>query len=115
MSRNDDRNREIRENPFLTTKLGLLGFSGTHRGTRWPNRRPYSGTRQASRGFESRISSRIAKPLFGLSSRLAITLGAWNHHQSLEPASFEVPGALEALLNIISVILKLGKVATYSL
>ncbi|KAD6796001.1 hypothetical protein E3N88_06897 [Mikania micrantha] len=69
MSRIDDHNREIRENRFETTKLSLLGFSGTHRGTRWPNRSSCRGTRQTSRRVDSRIPSRSAKHLSGLVSR----------------------------------------------
>ncbi|KAD4888004.1 hypothetical protein E3N88_20077 [Mikania micrantha] len=38
MTRNDDRIREIRKIRFKTMKMGLLGSTETHRGTRWaPN------------------------------------------------------------------------------
>ncbi|KAD4887982.1 hypothetical protein E3N88_20055 [Mikania micrantha] len=101
MLRNDDRNRKIRENRFKTRKLGLLDFSGTHRGTRWPNGRNYSDTRQASRGFGSRNPSRFEElRLEGSHLKLE------DHHHHHFAARIYCLESLEAVLAVILAFLK---------
>ncbi|KAD4888305.1 hypothetical protein E3N88_20378 [Mikania micrantha] len=107
MSRNDDRNRKIRENRFKTRKLGLLGFSGTHRGTRCSHRRNHSGTRQASREFAPEILHAIGGLLEAPHWRIeaCLSLGSSKNHHHLTIA--EVPCYPEALEAVITIILKI--------
>ncbi|KAD2804676.1 hypothetical protein E3N88_38053 [Mikania micrantha] len=82
-------------------KIGLLGSSGAHRGTRWPNKRQCRDTRQTSRGFDSRNPPRYAeriwrphrepcsshwKPLKALLKLKNLEEDLLDHHSSLPPS-----------------------------
>ncbi|KAD4586332.1 hypothetical protein E3N88_23933 [Mikania micrantha] len=90
------RKRENDDERIKTIKRGLLGSSGAHRDTRWPNRWHCRGTRQTSRGVDSRISSRYAKHFLNLlrargSHRRTIgslELESWGSHLSSNITTF---------------------------
>ncbi|KAD3066779.1 hypothetical protein E3N88_34659 [Mikania micrantha] len=90
------RKRENGDERIKPIKKGLLDSSEAHRGTRKPNKKHRRGTRQTSRRVDSRIPSRSAKHLSGLSPRTI------HHHHLLVPVKTHESGGLGAALIIFS-------------